>query len=201
MFIRRREFLLLGIITLLAFSAASGQTRQWKTYDGTRYGFRVVFPSSPTVSTERVKDIPITGFEAAGTNERFEVIVTVADPNVPKDQAMKDLVGSTRKGLIDGGFRIASETDLSRGDVLGREMIYTNGTILSVTRWYFTGQSIYVVTADVLRESVVNDPVYARQVTAFINSFKTIYDEPAVPRTAYADYMSNIARRQDPPER
>jgi len=63
---------------------------------------------------------------------------------------MKDLVGSTRKGLIDGGFRIASETDLSRGDVLGREMIYTNGTILSVTRWYFTGQSIYVVTAVVL---------------------------------------------------
>ena len=161
----------------MAVSAASGQSvRRWKMYDGSRYGFAVAFPVSPTVSTEKVSDIPLTGFEVANGTERYQVIVTMADPSVPKDQAIRDLVGSTRKGLLDGGYRIMAESDVNHGEVLGREMIYSNGANLSVTRWYFTGQSIYVVTAQVLRDNVVNDPAYAREVSGFLNSFKTIYD-------------------------
>ena len=169
----RREFLFAGIIGLFALTAVQGQTRNWKLYDGNRYGFTVMFPQSPKVSTEITDNIPVTTFETENQIERYYVIATTtaAFGRTPK-QTLDAVVDGHRRDMAADGWKVADNTNLGHDNILGRELIFVSGEQMEINRTFVTPRGIFVISAMVLRGNVAKDPKYLDEISGFLDSLR-----------------------------
>jgi hypothetical protein len=170
----RREFLLVGIIALLMFTAAHGQTHQWKTYDGSRFGFAAIFPHKPFVSTSTQNGIPVTDVSIGNNIETYRVTIAPIRSGDSSKAILQDLVRATRNDLKAEHKVISSDEDASYENVPSWVLASSDGSKFLVTQFFVTKRAVYVVEAEVLHEAMRKSPVYEEYMLKFFDSFKTI---------------------------
>jgi hypothetical protein len=145
----KRPIVLAVLCLVLCIGAYSQNADGWQTFSPPNEKLTVSTPCSPKPSPGSDDPTEITEFECV--HDKVFLLLQTTKSKMLGERATKDEMDKISKGFVEGAKgQLISQSDISAGDVSGRELILkltAGGTELRVkTRLYFLADTIYAVS-------------------------------------------------------
>jgi hypothetical protein len=168
--------------------AANLQLASWKIFSPAEKNFKVSLPVEPerTLLPTAFEDVESIVHKSVTKFAMFQVISTDLPADIEEDDLKKFWDSAISLGLNDvekkqGAFIVRSRKDVSRGSILGREVIIENGTVSSRMQFFLVKKRFYVV--EMSKPDFQNMPkelaeIYQAESDKFFNSFQIVDNKP-----------------------